>query len=323
MSLFVINGKTKRLSGFYGFFIEKAMFVTLTIQKDCLFIGEKLMLNIFQKIQETKKTILSLCNFNPTVAIVAGSGLSEIVKQFAIRGTIKYSDIPYFPKATVQGHAGELLLCSCGDTDMLIFNGRFHYYEGHHPKEVVYPVRVMKFLGVETLILTAATGGLNENYSSGDIVVLKDHIDFTGNNPLIGVHCDEFGERFPDMGNVYNAVLRREALSLAEKFNIKVHEGIYFGVSGPSYETPASVRAYQMLGGDVVGMSVVYEATVAAQMKMKVLGLAYVSNMAAGIEDEPLSHDEVLKNGKKVSAGMSKIIKNIVGFIDRREKATG
>jgi purine-nucleoside phosphorylase len=282
----------------------------------CLFTGGNVKLNIFKKIQETKKTILSLHGFNPTTAVIAGSGLGEISKQFTIRKTIKYSDIPYFLKTVVQGHVGDLLLCSYGSADMLIFNGRFHYYEGHHPQEVVYPVRVMKFLGIKTLIITAATGGLNKKYSVGDIVVLKDHIDFTGNNPLIGVHYDEFGERFPSMENVYDAVLRKKALSLAKKFKIKACEGIYFGVSGPSYETPASVKAYQILGGDVVGMSVVYEATVAAQMKMRVLGLAYVSNMAAGIHNRPLSHAEVLENGKKVSVSMSKIVKNTISFAD-------
>jgi purine-nucleoside phosphorylase len=268
--------------------------------------------DILDKIQKTKKAILSLNNFNPTLAIVAGSGLSEIKRQFTIRKVIKYSNIPYMPKTTVRGHKGELLLCSYKNTDLLIFNGRVHYYEGHCPKDVIYAVRVMKFLGIKTLIITAATGALNKRYSTGDIVVLKDHIDFTGNSPLIGKHYAEFGERFPNMENIYDFELRKIALKTAKRFNIKAHEGVYFGISGPAYETPASVKAYRMLGGDIVGMSVVYEATAASQMKIDVLGLAYVANMAAGLSSKILDHEEVLEVGKKISVNISKIIESVI-----------
>jgi purine-nucleoside phosphorylase len=272
-------------------------------------------LNIFQRIQETRKTILSIKNFKPAIAVIAGSGLEKISLEFDMRKVIKYSKIPHFPKATAPGHAGELLLCSYRGGDLLIFNGRFHYYEGLSPQDVVYPVRVMKFLGIKTLVLTAAVGALKKKYRVGDVIVLKDHIDFTGNSPLIGSNFGEFGKRFPNMENVYDYSLRRKALDIAKKFNIKAKDGVYFGVSGPAYETPASVKAYKTLGGDVVGMSVVYEATAAAHMKFNTLGLAYVSNMAHGINDKPLSHEEVLAVGKKVSGSLAKIIKHMVPFI--------
>jgi purine-nucleoside phosphorylase len=276
-------------------------------------------LSILQKIQKTRDAILSLKNFNPTIAIVIGSGLGDIKKQFRVHKTIKYFEVPYFSNPTVQGHNGELLLSTSNNVDLIIFNGRLHYYEGIIPKDVTYNVRVMKFLGIKTLILTAAVGGLNKKYSTGDIVILNDHIDFTGNSPLIGPHLDEFGERFPNMEDVYCSYLRKKALDMAKNFNIKVHEGVYFGVSGPAYETPAAVKAFQILGGDVVGMSIVYEATVAAQMKMDVLGLTYIANMAASLHNKTLSHSEVLENGKKVSVNMSKIIKSIVAFIGAKK----
>jgi purine-nucleoside phosphorylase len=278
-----------------------------------------LEIDIFKKIQETKDAILSVKNFKPVIAVIAGSGLSEISSQFEVCKKIDYSKIPNFSKATAPGHVGELLLCSYKDVDLLIFNGRFHYYEGHSPKDVIYPVRTMKFLGIKTLVLTAAVGALNKKYNVGDIVVLKDHIDFTGNNPLIGTNLEEFGERFPNMENVYDYRLRKKALGIAKRFNIKAKEGVYFGVSGPAYETPASVKAYRMLGGDVVGMSVVYEATAAAHMKLDTLGLAYVSNMASGISDKPLNHEEILIAGEKVSLNLAKIIKYSISFIADKE----
>jgi purine-nucleoside phosphorylase len=278
-----------------------------------------LKLDIFKKIQETKK-VLSFKNFKPIIAIITGSGLGEISSQFDIYKVIKYSKVPYFPKATAPGHAGELLLSSYNNIDFLIFNGRFHYYEGHSPQDVIYPLRVMKLLGIKTLVLTAAVGALNKKYNIGDIVVLKDHINFTGNSPLIGPNFEEFGERFPNMENVYDYSLRKKVLSIAKTLNIKAKEGIYFAVSGPAYETLAEIKAYRILGGDVVGMSVVYEATAAAHMKFNTLGLAYVSNMAAGINDKPLIHSEVLKTGERVSGNLAKIIKHIIFLVRKKEE---
>jgi purine-nucleoside phosphorylase len=268
---------------------------------------------ILRRIEKSKQYILPKSGFKPVLAIIAGSGLGQIKEEFKLLKTIKYSKIPYFAKTAVSGHAGEMNLCSYKGKDFIILNGRFHFYEGHSPETVVYPVRVMKALGAENLIITAAAGGINKKYAQGDIVFLKDHINFTGNNPLIGANISELGERFPSMSEAYDAPLRKKALKIAGKLKIKAHEGVYFGVTGPSYETAAEVKAYGILGGDVVGMSVVYEAVAAAHMKMKVLGMSYVSNMAAGIGKSVPEHNEVLEAGKKASAAMRNIIKNFLG----------
>ncbi len=268
--------------------------------------------DIHSKIQKTKKTILSVGSFKPDIAIIAGSGLNGLKKHFKILQTIQYSKIPYFAATTVKGHSGELHLCRSKNRDMLIFSGRFHFYEGHSAQDIVYPVRVMKSLGIKTLVLTAAAGAVNRNYALGDIVLIKDHINFTGNNPLIGKHCGEFGERFPDMCGIYDGALKRKALAVAKKLKIKLREGVYFGVTGPSYETPAEINAFRILGADIVGMSVVYEALAAAQMDMKVLGLAYVSNMAAGAAKRPLSHKEVLEAGIEAGEKISKILESLI-----------
>jgi purine-nucleoside phosphorylase len=270
-------------------------------------------MELLSKIAQSKKYILPRTGFKPAAAVIAGSGLGGLKEEFDILKTVKYSKIPHFSKTTVSGHAGELNLCSYKGTDFLIFNGRFHYYEGHKAQDVIYPVRVMKALGVETLVVTAAAGGINKKYSEGDIIFLKDHINFTGNNPLIGANAAELGERFPAVAGVYDGTLRKKAVKIAGKLKIRAHEGVYFGVTGPSYETAAEVNAYRKLGGDIVGMSVVYETIAASHMSMKVLGISYVSNMAAGISKSALSHKEVLETGKRVASDITKIIKEILG----------
>lgn len=269
-------------------------------------------MNILQKLKKTKQFILCKRKFNPEIAIIAGSGLSDLSDHFECIASIEYSKIPYFFKTTVSGHEGILKLCRYKNKDILIFSGRFHFYEGFSNEEIIYPIRVMKEIGIKTLIITAATGGINKNYSVGDIVVLNDHINFTGNNPLIGKHNEKFGKRFPDMSAVYDKDLINKVLDITKKNNIKAHSGVYFGVSGPSYETPAEIKAFEKLGGDIIGMSVVYEAIAASQMNMKVLGLVYVSNMAAGIVSKELKHSEVLAVGKTVNKNLTKIIKNII-----------
>ncbi|MDR1195957.1 MAG: purine-nucleoside phosphorylase [Endomicrobium sp.] len=270
------------------------------------------MTDIFSKIQKTKKAIMSYPDFKPSAAVIAGSGLGFLKDSFTVLKTIDYCAIPYFVKTTVKGHDGQLHLCRSAKTDFLIFNGRFHFYEGHSPQDIIYPVRVIKMLGVQTLILTAAVGAVNKKYRAGDAVVLSDHINFTGTDPLRGEHFSVFGERFPNMSLVYDALLRKEALKAAKKYAVKAHEGVYFGVSGPAYETPAAVKAYGKLGADVVGMSVVYEAQAAAQMNMKILGLVYVSNMAAGMRHDCVKHENVLAEGKRTAAKLAKIIKEVL-----------
>ncbi|MDR3112842.1 MAG: purine-nucleoside phosphorylase [Endomicrobium sp.] len=263
-------------------------------------------MDILKQIKESADFILKQAKVKPAVAIIAGSGVSGFERGFKILKTADYLKIPHFAKTTVAGHSGKLDICHGG---LLIFNGRFHFYEGHSPQDIIYPIRVMKACGVETLIITAAAGAINKKYKAGDIVVLKDHINFTGSNPLRGRHFEEFGQRFPEMSCIYDVNLRKRALSQAKKLKIAAYEGVYFGVSGPSYETPAEAKAYGTLGGDVAGMSVVYEAIAALQMKIKVLALTYVSNGCASVG---VSHREVLEVGKCASGNIVKIITAII-----------
>jgi len=269
--------------------------------------------DIIKNLRESALTV-SKAGFKPEVAVIAGSGLGIIKDFFKVIKTVPYSKIPHFAKTTVEGHAGEIVLCSYKNKDILLFNGRFHFYEGHSAGETIYPVRLMSALGIKTLIITAAAGALNSGLRPGEIVILKDHINFTGDNPLRGGHCKEFGARFPDMSSVYDAGLRKKALAAAKRYKVRAREGIYFGVRGPSYETPAEVKAFKKLGGDVVGMSVVYEAIAAAQSGMRVLGLAYVSNMAAGLNkrSSTLSHKEVMETGQKTAKDAALLIKEVL-----------
>ena len=249
---------------------------------------------------------------NPKIAIICGSGLSNIKNVIKQEKIIPYSQIPYFKQSTVEGHNGQLVLGKLNSTDVLLMSGRFHYYEGYSMQDITYPVRVIKSLGIETLIITCAVGAVNKKYNVGDIVVIKDHINFMCNNPLIGKHYDEFGKRFPDMTNIYNKDIKKQMLKIAKNNKIKIHEGIYFAVSGPSYETPAEINSYRKLGGDVVGMSLVPESIVANQMNMKIAALTYVSNKASGLSKNNLTHSEVLKAGKTASLSIEKIIKDFV-----------
>ena len=268
--------------------------------------------DILQLLEKSKKYIQTRKNCNPKIAIIVGSGLSNIKESIKNSKVIEYNKIPYFKKTTVEGHKGELIFGQLNSTDVVLLNGRLHYYEGYSMQDISYPVRLMKYLGIETIIITCAVGAINTNYKVGDIVVIKDHINFIFNNPLIGQHHKEFGERFTDLTNLYDSKLIQKIIKISKKNKIRIHEGIYFAVSGPSYETPAEVSAFRKLGGDVVGMSLIAESIVAKQMNMNVLALTYVSNKASGVSTEKLSHKEVLTLGKKTSVSMEKIISNIL-----------
>lgn len=269
-------------------------------------------LNILQQIKSSKKYIQSKIKSSPKIAIICGSGLGSIKNIIKQEIKIPYSKIPYFKESTVEGHIGELVVGKLNSKDAFLLNGRVHYYEGYTMREVSYPVRVMKALGVETLIITCAVGAVNKKYDLGDIVVIKDHINFMFNNPLIGKNYKEFGARFPDMTNVYDETFRKNIMKISKKNKIKIYEGIYFAVSGPSYETPAEVCAYRKLGADVVGMSLITESIVAKQVGMKILALTYISNKASGVSKKVLTHKEVLDAGKKSAISIEKIINNFV-----------
>ena len=248
----------------------------------------------------------------PVAAIISGSGLTDSLPAMTDQMSIPYSSIPGFPRTTVKGHKGELVFGRLHGKDVVIMRGRFHYYEGRALNFIAFPVRVLAFLGVKTLIVTAAVGSLKPSLRPGDFLILKDHINFMGANPLMGNYDSVFGEMFPDMNEPYDAALRREALAAARKMKVRASEGVYVAVTGPSYETPAEVRAYGMLGGSVAGMSVVPEVIAARQLKMKVLGVCWISNFTSGISKEILAHGDVLKLGEKVSVKMKALLETIL-----------
>ena len=248
-----------------------------------------------QTIAETKQFIMQRINKSPTIGFILGSGLGQLADEIKNQTVIPYTQIPHFAKSQAVGHANELVIGEFMGKTVLAMKGRFHYYEGFTLDEVTFPIRVMKALGINTVIITNASGAVNTKFQPGDLMVISDHINLTGANPLIGQNNDELGPRFPDLTTVYDKKLRELALQSANDLNIPVHEGVYTWMTGPTYETPAEIRMIRTLGGDAVGMSTVPEVIVAAHANMKVLGISCLTNMAAGILEQPLSHDEVIE----------------------------
>lgn len=248
----------------------------------------------------------------PRVGVVLGSGLGEAVPSLAQETVLPYERIPGFPKPTVKGHAGRLALGVHAGLPVAVLQGRFHYYEGHPMPVVTFPVRLLKALGVETLVLTSAVGAINPKVRPGDFVFLRDHINLMGSHPLIGQAHPSFGPMFPDMSEVYDRDLRRLGLRLARRLGFRAGEGVYVAVSGPSYETPAEIAAFHRLGADVVGMSMVPEAIVARQVGMKVFGLSWTANFAAGLSDAPLRHPDVLRLGQVIAGKMLRFLEEFL-----------
>lgn len=248
----------------------------------------------------------------PTVAVVLGSGLGAFAGRVAAQVRIPYTEIPHFPPPTVAGHCGELAAGELGGKVVLVQSGRFHMYEGHSAQTVALPVRVFAALGVGTLVLTGAAGGIQRTFAPGTIMLLADHINLTFRNPLIGrVLPDE--ERFPDMSAAYDASLRALARDVAERKEIPLSEGVYAGLLGPSYETPAEIRMLERLGADAVGMSMVMEAIAARARGLRCLGFAAITNMAPGISPQPLSHDEVVATGARVQKQLGDLVEGVIG----------
>ena len=250
------------------------------------------------------------------ICIVLGSGLGDYDEALTDAKALSYANIPGFPPSTVPGHAGKLLCGNLHGKRVMMMSGRFHSYEGYDMKDLTLPVRVMALLGVKVLILTNAAGAVNTGFYPGDLMLISDHINLSGKNPLVGPNLDEFGPRFPDMSNVYDKNLRQLAQRVAARENILLREGVYAMFSGPTYETPAEVRMARILGGDAVGMSTVPEATVAVHSGIKVLGISCMTNMAAGILEQPLSHEEVMETGAKVRGKFRKMLDGIIGEIE-------
>ncbi|WP_139489257.1 purine-nucleoside phosphorylase [Brevibacillus dissolubilis] len=263
-------------------------------------------------INQAKEFILGQLKEAPTLGLVLGSGLGVLAEDIQDAIAIPYSDIPGFTQSTVVGHKGQLVIGKLQGKQVVAMQGRFHYYEGHGLDAVVFPIRVMKAIGVETIIVTNAAGGVNTEYNAGDLMLITDHINLTSRNPLIGPNDESFGVRFPDMSEAYSKRLREVAKAVANEQGIQLKEGVYCGMLGPSYETPAEIRMIRYLGGDAVGMSTVPEVIVARHMGVEVLGISCISNMAAGILEQPLTHDEVMETTEKVKSEFLALVNGII-----------
>ncbi|MEK4760089.1 purine-nucleoside phosphorylase [Viridibacillus sp. FSL E2-0187] len=265
-----------------------------------------------QDILETRNFIMEKTDYRPTIGLILGSGLGTLADEIENPFKIPYSEIPNFAKSGAIGHANELVIGELKGKTVVAMKGRFHYYEGFTLDEVTFPVRVMKALGVEELIITNACGAVNTSFKPGDLMLITDHINLVSTNPLIGPNNDELGTRFPDVSEVYNRNLRNIASKVAKEQNITLQEGVYAWWSGPAYETPAEIRMIRTLGADAVGMSTVPEAIVAIHGNMKVLGISCLTNMACGILDQPLNHDEVIEVASRVRTQFVDLIKGVL-----------
>jgi purine-nucleoside phosphorylase len=269
-------------------------------------------LDVTARADEAAAVLRSAIGGPPAAAVILGSGMGSLVDRFTDQTVIPYDQVPYFPKPTVAGHAGNVVVGSVEGAKAILLQGRFHYYEGHDLETVTFPVRVLQRLGVRTLILTAATGGVRPELRPGNIVCLSDHINLIGSNPLRGPNDARLGDRFPDMSEVYSKRLRNLARSEAKRLAINLIPAVYACLPGPSYETPAEIKMLRTLGADVVGMSTAPEAIVARHAGMEVLGLALVTNAAAGVAATPIRHEDVLEAGRKATPLIGKLIRRVV-----------
>ena len=263
-------------------------------------------------IDEAAAYIRSTTSVTPEIGLILGSGLGVLGEQLEDAVTIHYADIPHFPVSTVEGHAGELVIGRLQGRNVVLMRGRFHMYEGYEPERTAFPVRVMKALGVKTLLVTNAAGGVNLSYKPGNLMLISDHLNLTGRNPLIGPNDNALGARFPDMSEAYSRRLRAIAKDTAAELGFSVQEGVYVGLLGPNYETPAEIRMFRTLGADAVGMSTVSEVIVARHSGIEVLGISCISNMAAGILDQPLSHQEVMETTELVKEQFLSLVLNVL-----------
>ena len=267
------------------------------------------------KINAAASYILSQVSARPTVGMVLGSGLGDFADTLEEAVRIPYSQIPNFPVPTIAGHAGALVFGKKQGKDVVVLQGRIHYYEGLSQKEITLPIRVLAAIGVKTVVLTNACGGVNLSFNPGDLMLISDHINYSGSNPLIGPNLDAFGPRFPDCSDIYTARLRRIIKEKAAEAGIALQEGVYAMYSGPNYETPAEIRMFRCLGADTVGMSTVPEALVAAHCGMEVVGISCVTNMAAGILPQKLSHAEVTEVAARVHDKFQRLLEIVLTVI--------
>ncbi|HUY12236.1 MAG TPA: purine-nucleoside phosphorylase [Terriglobia bacterium] len=270
----------------------------------------------YEQARAAADYILKNGRFRPRAGMILGSGLGHVVEPLKSEANIPYHSIPHFPRPTVEGHGGFLHLGWWGNLPMAVMAGRMHLYEGYSPAEVVLPTRVLALAGVEILIVTCAAGGINKLAIPGTLMVIKDHLNYQGMNPLVGLHDPRWGERFIDMTQAYDPELRRLAARAAKAERVRMFEGVYVSLLGPSFETPAEIRALGRLGADAVGMSTVPEVIAARQLGLRVLGLASITNRAAGLSRRPLSHHEVLETGAQASGNLVALLEGLIGKLD-------
>ena len=268
-----------------------------------------------QKIQIASGYIRERIPFAPKLALVLGSGWNMILEDMESPVRIPYAEVPGMIGSTVPGHAGEWVFGKIGGREICVMAGRIHYYEGHSLKDVTLPIRVMKALGIETVVLTNAAGAVNKGFEPGDMMLITDHINLTANNPLIGPNDDELGTRFPDMSKAYDPALREVAKAIALEQGLTLREGVYMWLTGPSFETPAEIRMARAMGADAVGMSTVPETIVARHGGMRVLALSCMTNMAAGVLDQPLTHQEVLETMARVRVPYRAFIARLIELL--------
>ena len=271
----------------------------------------------FARAERSAKFVLSKTKLRPHIGLVLGSGLGAFADEFTSATRIEYKKIPHFPHSTAIGHAGRLVIGKVGDVPVAAMQGRVHFYEGYSLREVIFPMRVLARMGVRAVILTNAAGGISRNYKQGCLVVISDHLNLQGTNPLIGPNDERFGLRFFDMTQAYWKPYREAALAEGRRLGIDLFEGVYGALTGPSYETPAEIRMMRMIGADLAGMSTVPEVIAARHMGLRVLGISCVTNMAAGILDQPIHHQEVLDTGERVKVQFVALLRSVIPHIAR------
>lgn len=270
------------------------------------------MTDEFSRVESAAQFLLSQTSLRPRIGLVLGSGLGAFADELSEASRIPYSQIPSFPCSTAVGHAGNMVIGKAAGVPVAAMQGRVHLYEGYSPQQVAFPTRVLGRMGVQALVLTNAAGGINLEYKQGALVVITDHINLQGHNPLVGPNEERFGERFPDMTQAYWRPYRDIVLAEARKLGKSVHQGVYAGLLGPSYETPAEIRYLRAVGADLVGMSTIPEVIAARHMGIKVLAISCVTNMAAGILDKPIHHAEVLETGERVKGDFVALLRAVL-----------
>lgn len=277
------------------------------------------MNEIYTKLMNCYEQVEKKISFKPELALVLGSGLGDFCDTLDIKETLEYAEIEGFPKSTVAGHKGRFVFGYCGKAPIVCMQGRVHYYEGYSVTDVVLPTRLMKLMGAKTLFLTNAAGGINPSFKAGDFMQISDHIIYNVPSALIGENIDELGVRFPDMSEVYSKRLRKLVEEAAAEVNVPLKSGVYIQTSGPNYETPAEIRAFGRMGADAVGMSTAVEAVAARHCGMEVLGISCISNLAAGISPEKLSHKEVQETADKAAPMFRKLVTKAIEKISESE----